>query len=62
MPHESPIPLLCCRLCGHDAELHHARSGKWYIKCKFRKCGIKTEESSSKLSICKVWNVRNKNV
>lgn len=56
--HESPIELSSCKLCGRPAELHRARSGKWYVKCSKKKCGLATEESVSKLTICKAWNLR----
>lgn len=55
-----PVWLEKCRKCGGEAKLHHSRSGKWYVRCTWCKKENKTEESVSKLSICKVWNVRNK--
>lgn len=58
--HESPVELTPCRLCGRAAELHRARSGKWYVKCSKKKCENRTEESTSKLMICRAWNLRQK--
>lgn len=51
--HESPIELTPCRLCRRAAQLHRARSGKWYVKCGKKKCENRTEESTSKLMICR---------
>lgn len=61
MPPIDPFELLPCCLCGGTAQLKkNVRSGKWYVKCKGRKCGAKTEEASSSLLIGKVWNKRQK--
>ena len=57
------VPLNRCRRCGGLAKLHHSRSGKWYVRCEdCARCKDPntTEESTSKLTVCKLWNVRNK--
>ena len=55
-----PCALERCRHCGGLAKLHHSRSRRWYVRCTACKGKNQTEESPSKLTICKVWNVRNK--
>lgn len=58
-----PFALARCRRCGGLAKLHYSRSRKWYVRCE--DCARtpnknQTEEVTSKLTICKVWNSRNK--
>lgn len=55
-----PFALARCRRCGGLAKLHHSRSRKWYVRCTSCKAENQTEEVTSKLTICKVWNSRNK--
>lgn len=54
-----PVELVRCSVCGGKAVLHHSRAGKWYVRCSKTK-EHRTEEIVSRLTVCKLWNVRNK--
>lgn len=56
----APVELEKCWKCGGSPRLHHSRSGKWYVRCTACKEKNKTEESTSRLMICKAWNLRNR--
>ena len=56
------VTLETCGKCGGEAKLHYSRARRWYVRCETCKAQNQTEESPSKLTICKVWNVRNKGV
>lgn len=58
-----PFELTRCRVCGGLARLHFSRTRRWYVRCEA--CARtpeknQTEEVTSKLTVCKLWNVRNK--
>lgn len=56
----APVDLVQCRSCGGAPDLRRSRAGKWYVRCKKCKDTNRTEECVSKLTICRVWNTRNK--
>ena len=54
-----PVELVRCAKCGCLAKLHKSRSRKWYVRCSKEK-EHRTEEVVSRITVCKLWNVRNR--